>query len=101
MARPSARTSPIPMSAPTSNADSPVGATATESAADQVDSNMTKPTHHALVGTSVVNSGDRLASPVVVEHGFDDVRQDSDVGHAGGGRAPEVMKGPRRREIDG
>src|SRR5262245_32662878 len=53
--------------------------------------------HFALVTAAIVDPGDAaFVATLMVEHGFDNVRLDSDVGHFGGDRAPDVAQLPAR-----
>ena len=51
--------------------------------------------HFVLVASTVVNSGyARLVAADVVQDRFDDVGEDAEFGHHGGGCAPQIMKAP-------
>src|SRR6516164_3414339 len=53
--------------------------------------------HLALVVRAIVDARRTGAvAAVVVEHGLDDVRRDANVGHPGGGAAPQIMDGKIR-----
>src|SRR5262245_18395899 len=50
------------------------------------------------VQTSIVNTGDAsLGAGLVIEHGFNNVRLDADVGHARCTSATKIMQPPRHR----